>query len=88
MYGSAAFFTKAAVQTDNPRRISNLPFAARCKNSHVVGLSSLLHAQVLLTQHPFEDAARSPLRCSQDRQGGHATRLDDVKSKLHFRCTV
>jgi hypothetical protein len=53
-----------------------------------VGLSSLLHAQVLLTQHPFEDAARSPLRCSQDRQGGHATRLDDVKSKLHFRCTV
>jgi hypothetical protein len=32
-----SIFAKAAVQTDQVRRISNCPFAARCMNSHVAG---------------------------------------------------
>lgn len=66
----------------------NLRFAAACLNSQCVGQTGLLLAQLLLMQHPLAGAARSMLHCSQGRQSGHSTRLDDVNPKLHFRCVV
>jgi hypothetical protein len=67
-----------------------LEAAVRCGlfQGPLCGQTGLLLALLLLTQHPVAGAARFMLHSSQGRQTGHSTRLDDVNSKLHFRCVV